>query len=161
MKTRNLTIIAILLFVTGSVFAQGNQGKKAGLKGQKGQKGMFMNIPDLTDAQKTQMKDMRTANMKEMMPLRNKVQEKQAHLTTVSTGDNVNMNEVNKTLEEISAIKLKMAKNKFAHRQEVRKILTDDQRVYFDMHSGNKMKKGMHGNKGMKNKNCKTGPRMN
>lgn len=160
MKTRNLTIIAILLFVTGSVFAQGNQGKKGNFKGQK--KGnMFMNIPDLTETQKTQLKDMRTANMKEMLPLKNELQEKQAHLKTVSTGDNVNMNEVNKTLEEISAIKLKMAKNRFANRQEVRKILTDDQRVFFDMHAGNKMKKGMHGKQGMKNKNCKSGPRMN
>ena len=158
MKTRNLTIIAILLFVTGSVFAQGNQGRKGNFKGQgKMNKGnMFMNIPDLTDAQKTQLKDMRTANMKEMLPLRNELQEKQAHLKTVSTGDNVNMNEVNKTLEDISAIKLKMAKNKFANRQAVRKILTDDQRVFFDMHAGN----GMKGKRGKMNKPCKNGQGM-
>jgi len=162
MKTRNLTIIAILLFVTGSVFAQGNQGRKGNFDGQgrMNKADRFMNIPDLTDAQKTQLKDMRTANMKEMLPLRNEIQEKQAHLKTVSTGDNVNMNDVNKTLEELSAIKLVMAKKRAAHRHEIRKILTDDQRVFFDMHAGNKMKKGMKGKRGKMNRPCRNGKRM-
>lgn len=146
MKTRNLTIIVVFLFLAGSVFAQGKKGNM-NRQGGMNKANSFMNIPDLTDAQKTQLKDMRTANMKKMMPLRNELSEKQAHLKTVSAGDNVNMSEVNKTLEEISAIKLKIAKNRAAQRQEIRKILTDDQKVYFDMHAGNKMKKGMKGKK--------------
>jgi len=147
MKTRNLTIIAVLLFITGSVFAQGNQGKRGNFDGQKkrNQTERFMNIPDLTDAQKTQIKDMRTANMKEMLPLRNELQEKQAHKRTISTGDNVKMSEINKTIDEIGAIKTNMAKKRATHRQNIRKILTDNQRVFFDMHSGNNKKR--HGNK--------------
>ena len=129
MKTRNLIIIAIRLFVTGSVFAQGNQG-------QGNQANRFMNIPDLTDAQKEQIKDLRTANMKEMLPLRNALKEKQARKNTVSTGDNVNMTEVNKVIDEIAAIKTIMAKKRAEQRQNIRKILTDDQRVFFDTHSG-------------------------
>lgn len=138
MKTRNLTIIAILLFVTGSVFAQGNQRRKGNSNGQgQGNKAdRFMNIPDLTDTQKEQIKDLRTANMKEMLPLRNALKEKQARKNTISTGGNVNMTEVNKVIDEIAAIKTTMAKKRAEQRQNIRKILTDDQRVFFDTHSG-------------------------
>ncbi len=137
MKTRNLTILAVLLFVSGSIFAQG-QNSKQGNKGDR-----FMNIPDLTETQKTKLTEMRAANMKEMLPLKNELQEKKAHLNTISTGDNVNMNDVNKTLDEMGAIKTNMAKKRAAHRQEVRKILTDDQRVFFDMRAGQKRNKHM------------------
>ncbi len=138
MKNKNLVITALFIFLAAGVFAQpGNmqQNKKGG--------GMFMNIPDLTEAQKTQLKEMRTANMKEMMPLRNALKEKQAHLQTIQTADNPNMNEINTSIDEIGAIKIKMAKSHAAFRQEVRKILTDDQRIYFDMHVGQMHKKMM------------------
>ena len=140
MKTKSLvTVIMIMIFVTG-VFAQpfgkGNMMNKR----QKGDR--FMNIPDLTDTQKTKLKKMRTAHMKEVIPLRNKMRELQAHKQTVSTSDNVNMTELNKTIDEIGALKTKMMKKQAAQRQAVRKILTEDQRVFFDMHSGNKHRKG-------------------
>jgi len=138
MKTKNLMFIAVLIFVSSSIFAQGPNSKQ----GNKGN--MFMNIPDLTEAQKTQLTEMRAANMKEMLPLRNELQEKQAHLNTISTGDNVNLNDVYKVIDEISTIKTNMAKNRAKHRQEVRKILTDDQRVFFDMHAGKKGNKHMN-----------------
>ncbi len=130
MKTKKIMIIAVLVFVSGSIFAQGQMKRK----GQVG--GRMMNIPDLTDVQKTQIKDMRTANMKVMLPLKNELREKQAHLNTISTGDNVKITDVNIAIEEISAIKLTMAKKRAQHRQDIRKILSDDQRVFFDMQSG-------------------------
>lgn len=154
MKTKNLTILAVLIFVSGSIFAQGNYRNQANMNGQ-GQRAKtgFMNIPDLTDAQKTKLTDMRAANMKEMLPLRNELKEKQAHLNTISTGDNVNMTDVNKTIGEIGAIKIDMAKKRASHRQEVRKILTDNQKVFFDMHAGQKGPMGKKGGKGGKQMN--------
>ena len=153
MKTKNLTILAGLIFLSASIFAQGNYRNQGNFNGQgqglryqnnfdgqgqglRYQGDMFMNIPDLTDDQKTKITDMRAANMKEMLPLRNKLREKQAHLNTISTGDNVNMTDVNKTIGEVGAIKIDMAKKRASQRQEVRKILTDDQRVFVDMRSG-------------------------
>ncbi|MCF6365428.1 MAG: Spy/CpxP family protein refolding chaperone [Bacteroidales bacterium] len=147
MRTKNFMIIAILIFVSGSMFAQGPNSKH----GNRGNG--FMNIPDLTEAQKTKLTEMRTANMKEMLPLRNELKEKQARLNTISTGDNVNMKEVNKTIDEIGILKTTMAKKRAAHRQGVRKILTDDQKVFFDMHAGQKGPHGKNG-KGQMNKHC-------
>ncbi len=135
MKTKQIMIIVVLIFVSGSIFAQG-QMKRNGQVG-----GRMMNIPDLTDVQKSQIKDMRTANMKEMLPLKNELREKQAHLNTISTGDNVKMTDVNRAIEEISAIKLTMAKKRAKNKQNIRKILTDDQRVFFDMQQGKHKRK--------------------
>jgi len=152
MKNKNLVITALFIFLAAGVFAQkGNMSPK----NNKGQ-GMFMNIPDLTDAQQAKLKEMRTAHMKEMMPLKNELKEKQAHLQTLQTADNANMSEINAQIEEIGKIKTDMAKKHAAFRQEVRKILTDDQRVFFDARAG-KMHKKMMG----KNKPCPKGQMMN
>ena len=143
MKTKSIIIIAVMIFVSSSIFAQGPNGNKTGNKGDK-----FMNIPDLTDAQKEQIKDMRTKHMKEILPLKNDLKEKEAHLQTISTGDNVDLNKVNAAIDEISIIRTDIAKKRAAFRQDVRKILTDDQRVYFDMHSGHKKHMKHKHNKG-------------
>ena len=159
MKTKSLVFVAMIMIFATGVFAQPFGKGNMMNKGQKGNR--FMNIPDLTDAQKTEIKKIRTAHMKDVLPLRNKMRELQAHKQTVSTGDNVNMTELNKTIDEIGALQVKMMKKKANHRQAVRKILTEDQRVFFDMHAGKKHRKGMmHGKrmgsgKGLKHgRNC-------
>jgi len=151
MKNKSLIITTMFIFLAAGIFAQPNnmqQNKKA--------QGMFMNIPDLTDAQQTKLKEMRTAHMKEMMPLKNELKEKQAHLQTLQTADKPDMNAINKEIDEIGVIKTNMAKKHAAFRQEVRKILTDDQRVFFDMHAGQKHKKMMN-----KKPGCPKGQMMN
>ncbi len=140
MKNKNLVIAVLFIFLSAGIFAQkGNmmpQNKKA--------QGMFMNIPDLTDAQQTQLKEIRTAHMKEMLPLKNELKERNAHLQTLQTADKPNMNEIYAEIDKIGAIKTNMAKKHADFRQEVRKILTDDQRVYFDMHAEQMHKKMMN-----------------
>lgn len=131
LKTAMLIILAIAL-VTGSALAQKGKMEMENrpFKGPKHEH--FPKIPDLTDEQKEQIKELKTDHLKATLPLKNQLQEKEARLQTVSTGDNVNMNDVNKTIDEIAAIKTKMAKSRAAHRQQIRKILTDEQRVFFD-----------------------------
>lgn len=146
------------MFLTTSLIAQPNKNKR-NFDRPRGDK--FMHIPDLTDAQKTEIKKLRTALMSDMLPLRNQLRELQAHRQTISTGDNVNMKDVYKNIDDISAVKTKMAKKRADHRQAVRKLLTKDQRVIFDMHRGRKhkrgkgMRSGRHGHKGnFKGRNC-------
>ena len=157
---KSLTIITVLLFVTGSIFAQQgnqrrgfngqgngygynqgqgyNQGNGYGYnQGQNVRTYRFLNIPNLTEIQTTQIQKLQANNMKEMLPLRNLLREKQAHRNTLITGDNVNMVEVNNLLDEIGQIKIKMAKTRAIQRQNVRNLLTDDQKVFFDTYSRN------------------------
>jgi len=139
MKNKNLIITALFIFMAAGIFAQPNNMQQ----NKKGQ-GTFMNIPDLTDAQQTQLKEMRTAHMKEMMPLKNELKEREVHLQTLQTADKPSMNEIYAEIDKIGAIKTNMAKKHADFRQEIRKILTDDQRIYYDMHAGQMHKKMMN-----------------
>ncbi len=143
MRTHQFKLLILTLIISG-LFIGTSLAQPPGKRGgpNPGMEGRFLDrIPDITEEQKEQIKGLKTDHMKEVLPLRNQVQEKQAHLQTISTGENVNLEKVNKTIEEISALKMNMAKKRAAHRQEIRKVLTEDQRVIFDSF---RMKKGKH-----------------
>ena len=74
--------------------------------------------------------------MKAMQPLRNQLGEKKARLRTLTTADKVNMTEVNKVIDDIGAMQTQLMKLKEQRRQEIRKLLNDEQRVMFDAHHG-------------------------
>ncbi len=114
-------------------------------------------IPDLTEEQMQQIEELRTMHMKETMPLKNEMDVKQAELKSLSSGDDVNMKDVNNKIDEISVLHVEMMKKRVAHKQEVRKLLNDKQRIYFDaqaahhgkgMHSKGRYAKGMCGKRG-------------
>ncbi len=154
-KTITAILIALLLSVNTNIFAQ--SGKKDSHDVEKHKKFSHgvekhhdgMGFLNLTDEQKSQIKKLKTANMKEMLPLKNQIAEKKAHLRTLTTADNVDMIAVNKTIDEIVSIKATMMKKHAAHKQEMRKLLNDEQRIHFDMkmskHKGHEFgKKGCH-----------------
>ena len=89
-------------------------------------------IPDLTDTQKEKMKTFRTKHLKNITTLRNQMVEKRSKLRTLQTTDNADMNAINSTIDEISALRAKMQKERAKHHQDIRSILTENQRVYFD-----------------------------
>ena len=73
-----------------------------------------------------------------------------AILTNLTEGDILFIDEIhrlNKTIEEIGTIKTTMMKKRAQHKQDIRNLLTEEQRVMFDMHSSkmhNKHKGNMH-----------------
>ncbi len=92
------------------------------------------NIPDLTAEQQKKIDDLHFAFMKKMKNNRNLLAEKQVHLNTLRTADKVNMNAINKTIDEIGALRTQMFKDKEAHNQEIRSVLNEQQRLYYDSH---------------------------
>ncbi len=158
MKTKNAKskLIAITLAIMLTVglsnlsIAQQGRGNGDGTGSgpkfnmqQKGNAAHCMNLPDLTEEQQKQIKELRIKHLKAMLPLKNEIREKQAHLKTLTTKEKVDVNAVNSTIDEIVKLKGKMMKSANAHKQEIRKILTEEQRVIFD--SRPQMRK--HGNK--------------
>jgi Spy/CpxP family protein refolding chaperone len=136
--------VAILAVVISSLFVGLSLAQPPGKRGgpQQEMTERFLDrIPDITDEQKEQIKEFKTDHLKEILPLRNQIEEKKAHLKTLSNAEKVDMATVNKTIEEIGQLKMEMAKKRAAHRQEIRNILSEDQRIYFDSRP---MKKGMH-----------------
>ena len=89
-------------------------------------------IPDLTEDQEEQIQSLRTDYLKAILPMRNELAEMNARLQTLSTADNADMSQINGLIEDMGAIKMQMMKAGAAHRQEIRKLLTDEQRVVFD-----------------------------
>jgi Spy/CpxP family protein refolding chaperone len=155
MKNMNLRVFAIIL--AGVLFLGSNQ-----LMSQKGREiqncpkgaGNHCNIPDLTEAQQKKIDELKLAHQKNMLQFKNQLNEKDARLQTLRTADKADMNEINKTIDEIGAIKTQIMKEKENHRQQVRSQLTDSQKVQFDMNQGGGCSggcghrgKGMHGNK--------------
>lgn len=117
-----------------------------------------MGIKGLTEDQKQKIDKMKTPHQKEMMQIKNLIGEKKAHLKTLETADNADLNAINKTIEEMGVLKTDMMKKKAAHKQEIRKILNDEQRLQFDLkHSregkgdmkNKKMRKMRKGGRGM------------
>jgi len=148
----SIMMVTMLLFSTSLSAQKGNMN---GMKNNKSkstycQQNQFQRIPDITDSQKDQLKTLRTKMMKESLPIKNKLMEQKAHLNTLSSAENSDMKAINKQIELIGSSKTEMMKVKASFKQEVRKVLTDEQRVYFDTHKGHMKHKGNY-HKGM---NC-------
>lgn len=129
-----LSIFFMLSFVLMAYAQPGpGRGEGRGWRGNnEGFQGRHMNLPNLTDEQKDQIAKLRTENMKTMLQNRNLLQEKMAKLNTLQTADKPDMKAINTLIDETAALKATMAKAQAAHRQQVRSLLTDEQRVIFD-----------------------------
>ncbi|MEA3446113.1 MAG: periplasmic heavy metal sensor [Bacteroidota bacterium] len=95
-------------------------------------------IPDMTEEQETQMKTLHLEMGKFMLPIKNELKEKEARLNSLKTAEKVDMAAINDQIEAIGALKIKMEKKHAEHEQDVRKMLTEEQRLHFDMHIGQK-----------------------
>jgi Spy/CpxP family protein refolding chaperone len=97
-------------------------------------------IPNLTDDQRQKIEALRTPFSKETLPLVNQLAEKRAHLRTLETADKTDPNAINGTIDDISKLQSQLMKKRAAHTQAIRNLLTDEQRVAFDLHQ----RAGMH-----------------
>ena len=82
------------------------------------------------------MDDLRVKHWKDVKSLQDDLAEKRVKLQSLRTEDKVDMDEINDLIEEAGKIRIDLAKKREAHRQEVRSLLTDSQRIVFDNHQG-------------------------
>lgn len=141
-------LIAVMVAATGMSYAQtpgccdkekaaewkDEMNKPCHMPGRPGGMDHKPMIPDLTDEQKEKIEVLSTDHMQEMLELKNEINEKHARLQTLTTAEKVNMSEVNKVIDSIGALQTKIMKMQVKHRQEIRELLTDKQRVIFDAH---------------------------
>lgn len=154
LKSAVLTGLVLLSLNPAAIAQKGcNQNMKSGNPERKGAC-MHHEIPDLTEEQEAKIKELKTAHMKDMLKYKNELNEKHAKLKTLQTAESVEMDKVNKVIDDIGSIKTKMAKEKAALHQEIRKLLTEEQRVRFDTKAFcNKM--GCQGKNSAHHKGCK------
>lgn len=136
-QTLTFVLLAIFSLSTFQAEAQSNKGKQNAKRTGKNvncnkQSRTQCKIPDLTAEQQKKIEDLKLKHKKKMNSRRNILAEKNARLNTLRSADNANMSEINKTIDEIGAIRTQMMKDKEAHYQSIRSLLNDKQKVYFD-----------------------------
>ena len=154
----SIMIAAIALSLSTSAFAQQDMGKHNKPQGNPDEQPMRheckkechrdqmeFEFLKLTDDQKTKIKDLKIAHMKETMKLKGKMGELHAHLQTLSTADVADMKAINATIDEITATQNQMMKSREVFKQQVRALLTEEQRLHFDL----RQSKSRHGGPAM------------
>jgi Spy/CpxP family protein refolding chaperone len=133
---KTVAIALTLVGLSGITYAQQGAPKNSDRMEKKRefrqQNNRMAAIPDLTDQQKQQIRELMLETRKEMLPLQNQMREKAARLKTLRTAENADINAINTMVEEISGIRAEMMKTRLASEQEIRALLTEDQRVVFD-----------------------------
>ena len=132
-RIKKVTVLAmaLLMFAGSNMYAQ--RGRNYSNQGQDFNQNQFcQRIPDLTEEQQTKIEAIRLKHMKEMNTFRNQKNELQAKKHTLMTSDNANSNEINSVIDQMTNLQNKMLKTSAKHRQDVRSLLTDEQKVYFD-----------------------------
>lgn len=142
---RKLAAIALIVSLTGamSLTAAAQQkgcGGNAGAGTQQCQKVRGCAIQDLTQEQQDKIEKSRLAFAKEALKIKNQIGEKNAHLKTLSMADQADMEAINKTIDELYALKASLAKKNETHIQDIRKMLNDEQRLEFDLKHAKKEK---------------------
>ena len=102
--------------------------------------------PQFTPDQQQKMDALKLNLQKETLQINNELNEKKAQLKTLQQIEKPNMKDVNSKIDEISALMNKKMKIMASHRNSVRSLLTEEQRVQFDL----RMDKG-----NMQGKMCK------
>ena len=130
---------------------QSRMGKGQNYSGQRSGQGTNCMLPDLTEEQRTKIDDLRVKHLKDAKSLQDNLAEKSVKLQSLRTEDRVDMDEINDLIEEAGKVRIELAKKREAHRQEVRSLLTDSQRIFFDSHQGrgNRGGRGHHRGAGM------------
>lgn len=126
--TKGLVVLALMTMVSLGGFAQRGQRWIDRDTSQF----RYHRIPNLTDAQQKKIDALMVKHLKEVTPLQNELFEKKARLNTLESADKPDMNAINKTIDEIAALKAQIMKKRVAHRTEVAAQLTDEQRVYLN-----------------------------
>lgn len=92
--------------------------------------------PKFSPEQQKQMAEFKLELQKEMIQLHNQLGEKKAQLKTLQQVEKPNMKSIYSKIDEISDLQNREMKLMADHQNKVRSILTDEQRVKFDMNQG-------------------------
>ncbi|MCE1190102.1 MAG: hypothetical protein LWX56_13300 [Ignavibacteria bacterium] len=89
-------------------------------------------IEGLTAQQAEQIKKLHMSLQKTVLPLQNKIGELEASLRTEATKDAPSLAVLDKIIEEIGSNKTAIKKAEMRCQQDIRKVLSEDQRAAFD-----------------------------
>lgn len=92
----------------------------------------MMKALELNSDQQEKIEDIHLQGQKALLPLRNTLREMHARLQTLSTADNYDARAINSLIRDIADQRAEMMILQHNHRQQIRELLNDDQRIKFD-----------------------------
>ena len=128
------SVLAVVMMMAFSVstIAQPRGGMKGSGMGMKGQSMCEKVIPDLTEEQEKQLKELRSDHWETMSEFRSDMRILKAEYHDLIAGDDRNLNEAENKIDEITGLKNKMMKERQNHRESIRDLLDEDQKEAFD-----------------------------
>ncbi|MDY0101579.1 MAG: periplasmic heavy metal sensor [Lentimicrobium sp.] len=161
--TAAFAMVAILSFDAAAQTGRGNgrgngQGYGPGPGQGYGRGDCTANIPGLTEDQQTKILKLRTDHFRKAELTRAEIGEKQARMNTLRLAETQDAKAIDKNIDEIATLRGNLMKERETHRREVKALLTDEQKVWFDANyrqgrgnrSGNGMGNGNRGQRGNK-----------
>jgi Spy/CpxP family protein refolding chaperone len=129
-----LLSVALLMATGFDAFAQRGRGMaRPGTPNRTGEIGWVCPaIPDLTEEQSGQITTLRTAHLKEMQSFRDQIDMNRIEYRAMMRADDANMADISANIEERSALRSSMEKAQASHIQEIRSLLNEEQKVWFD-----------------------------
>lgn len=159
MTKKKTLLLVFALLVVGMAVAVPNllaYGRDKGhMERGIGERPMPLHIPDLTTEQLSKMQKLRLEYQKDILPLRTQLQTKHLELHTLIIED-ANSTKINTKIEEIGKIRTDLMKKQVALRVEIRKLLTKEQKTYFDARRFGRGY-GCRGRFGIKSRRCHHG----
>lgn len=125
-KTVALSLIG-LLFLTSGLLAQpeGRHGPKA----MRSQQGL-----NLTDEQEAKMQELKLNFERQKLPLQNQLQSLSGELKLAITAEKFDEGKAQNLVNQIQKVRAQLQMMRIRHLQDVRQLLTPEQRQKFDMH---------------------------
>ena len=139
MKSKLLTALFSILILCGNIFAQPEPKDKKECKKEELQNPPMLlpgvpplNIPGLTPEQHEKLKAADVNHLEATIPLRTQIAEKQAQLVILLTSKTSDNNQANTLSDDIGKLRTEILKQDILHDQNMRSILTREQRIHFD-----------------------------
>jgi len=149
-----LSILAILLVLSGSAFAQRGQrnqrvpADKARMAMKEGRTRIEA-VLDLSDEQKEEMRSLRADHQKEMRYQHSLINEKNARLRTLMSAPEHDKDAIEMVIDDISGLKGELMKKQIANKEEMKSILSPEQLEKIEsLGFGNGRRQGLRGNRG-------------
>ncbi|MEI8202306.1 MAG: periplasmic heavy metal sensor [Bacteroidota bacterium] len=139
MKSKLFTALIAILILSGNLYSQPEpKDKKECKKHEMENPPMFLpgapplNIPGLTPEQHEKLKAADMNHLEAVIPLRTQIVEKQSQLVILLTSKTFDNNQANTLADDIGKLRAEILKQDILHDQNMRLILTREQRIHFD-----------------------------
>ncbi len=142
-----MATVGVVALLVGNSFAQEKMAnepvrmhKGGELRQEKGHHDMMADIPNLTEEQKSQIKEIREVGRKQCEPQRAELKELRTKLHALKTAENPDQKQINQLIDKSASLKAEMEKSRTESQLKVRSILTPEQRKAVDAKHDENMK---------------------